>query len=506
MDRFKITDTNLKHAKAFLKTGKGKHPVWTSKYKDDLTFKGNKLYYKEREVVSRERVDDVLRKELYRKDGDIPSGRDSAFHICKQRYVGISRRAIMEFIRKQKPLGEVKSSLNKPKQAGGEKLKNYIFETDLIFLKKRDLEQANPQFFKDDMNELTYFLSTVEKVTGLCRFDYVLSKNANVITPKVIAHCEDMAKELKTTIAKCDIRMDKGGEFKITELAKHFKKAEHVNSGVAVENKNAQFQKCFFQILRQRKATSIEDAMRQGQKLLNNTYNRIHKKTSNELVKRGDEKENIKEYNDERKKFVAGDKRKPFEVGQHVRLLVKEHKKRLDYKRYKDMTYSKQVYVINKITKKTTPRKYRVNGRWWLQSDLLKSAPRDEESNKLMDERDEDVIIKKKKELKKHIDKRSDEIEAQAKASKRPQRQAAMDAKVAMLQNIAILDKFDDNLYGLQQKKKQRPQKSAKHEAMIDYLKKAGLPVGGSMAVLKARIKAYKKTKKKKKKIKTMVV
>ena len=76
--------------------------------------------------------------------------------------------------------------------------------------------------------------------------------------------------------------------------------------------------------------------MKQSEKLLNNTYNRIHKKTSNELVERADEKEDIKEYNAERKEYIAGDKRKPFEVNQHVRLLVKDKKAGIDYKRYKN--------------------------------------------------------------------------------------------------------------------------------------------------------------------------
>ena len=340
MDRYKISESVLKKVATFLKNGKkdGKLPLWVTKYKEDLSVKGTKVFYKEREIISKERVDDVLRKELYKKGGDVPSGRDSAFHICKQRYVGISRRALMDFIRKQKPLGEVKAALNKPKVAGGERLKAYTFETDLIFLKKTDLEKANKKFIRDETKELTYFLSTVEKVTGLCRFDHVLKKDAKIVTPLVIKHCEDMANQLQTKISKCSIRSDKGGEFTLKEFQKVFKDAKFVPSGVSVENKNSQFQKCFFQILRQRKATDIDDAMRQSEKLLNNTYNRIHKKTSNELVERADEKENLREYNSKRKTFQAGDKRLPFDVGQHVRLLVKDKKAGIDYKKYKNKT------------------------------------------------------------------------------------------------------------------------------------------------------------------------
>ena len=523
MDRYKITASILKKAISFLKSGKknGNPPVWVTKYKDDLSVKGKKLFYKEREIISRERVDDVLRKELYKPSGDVPSGRDSAFHICKQRYVGISRRALMEFIRKQKPLGEVKSALNKSKVSGGERLKNYTFETDLIFLKKNDLEKANRKFIRDDTKELTYFLSTVEKVTGLCRFDHVVNKDAKIVTPLVIKHCEDIAKQLKTKISSCSIRSDKGGEFSLKEFQKVFKDAKFVRSGVSVENKNAQFQKCFFQILRQRKATDIDDAMRQSEKLLNNTYNRIHKKTSNELVERGDEKENIREYNTKRKTFQAGDKRLPFEVGEHVRLLVKDKKAGIDYKRYKNKTYSQEVYIIERITKKTTPRKYYIHitennkrvGKWKLQSDLLKSAPRDEKSIQLVEDRDNTFKADRKKEQVKHKKKRVEQIGKEEAAKKRPKRLAGLKAKINMLHSKGFLDAADDKLDAAEEKVdkvkmkvgKQQLKKATKnikkltpmHQAYIRYLKKKRLPFGGSESIVKARVEAYKKSKKK---------
>ena len=496
MDRFKITDAALKKAIKFVRSGDGKPPPWALKYKADLSLKGSKLFYKEREIVSREKVDAVLRDQLYKKGGDVPSGRDSAFHICKQRFVGISRRALMEFIRKQKPLGEVKAALPKAKQAGGERLKNYVFETDLIFLKRGDLEKANKKFRRDELPELSYFLSTVEKVTGLCRFDYVLKKDAALVTPRVIKHCEDMAKELKTTIAKCDIRMDKGGEFQIKKLAEVFKKAEHVNSGVAVENKNAQFQKCFYQVLRQRKSMDIEDAMRQSEKLLNNTYNRIHKKTSKELVERGDEKENILEYNRKRKTFIAGDKRKVFEVGQHVRKLVKSKKPGIDYKRYKNATYSKQVFVVTKVTKKAVPRKYRVDGTWWLQSDLLKSAPRDEKTQDLMDERDEEEEKKEKK----FIEDRVKEVQEKPKGLRRSTRKASKAASLKMLKSKGDWQDFDKMLDDIEdeEEKAEKPQKkkkkplSIKQKRLMKYLRNKGLPTGGDVPTLLARIAKYK--------------
>ena len=69
MDRYKLTRAAVKKAVKFIKTGDGKAPTWATKYKKDLSVKGSQLFYQDREVVSRERVDDVLRQELYKKGG-----------------------------------------------------------------------------------------------------------------------------------------------------------------------------------------------------------------------------------------------------------------------------------------------------------------------------------------------------------------------------------------------------------------------------------------------------
>ena len=535
MDRYKFTEASLKSAIKFLKHQKGKPLAWVTKFKDGLTVRAGKVYYNKRQIVPREKVDDVLRKELYKKGGDIPSGRDSAFHLLKQRYIGCSRRAVMEFIRAQKPLGEVKAALNQPKQKSGEKLKNYIFETDLVFLKKKDLETANKKFIRDDIPDLSYFLSTVEKVTGLCRFDYILTKEAAIVTPKVIKQCKEMAKLLKTTTKQCDIRMDRGGEFNVEELSKHFKIAKNVNTGVSVENKNSQFQTNFFKVIRQRKAITIDDAMKQSEVLLNNTYNRIHKKTSNELVERSDEKENLKEYNSKRKSFVAGDKRKPFEVGQYVRLLVKDKKPGIDYKKYKNQTYSKAVYIVKKITKKAVPRKYYVNGKWYLQSDLLKSAPRDEKSIELVKERDDEFKNRRKKEREEHEKnrlqqikeeedlKRKEDKNKEKQAKKRPYRYSGHASKVRMVSDMKVADKIDDKLDDIEEeveeastkadkmrleasKKKlmakkaklEEPKITEEHKTYIGFLKRHNLPTGGSLKAVKRRVRAYRKSLKKK--------
>lgn len=413
MNRFKFSKAALKKAISFLEQKTKTGPVWASKFKDELKVKNGKLFYQDRQIVAREDVDTLLRSELYKKNGDTPSGRDSAFHVLKQRYVGVSRRALMEWLRAQKALGETRAAVPKPKQSYGERLKRYTFETDLIFLKKNDLVKNNKRFARDDtIPELSYIVSTVEKVSGLCRLTPVKSKLPSVVTPICIRHFQEMAKELKVPLkTECDVQCDKGGEFNLVEFRKHVRSAKNVKVGPHVENVNRQVQTSFFKILKQRKAVTIKSALQQAEKLKNQTYNRIHKLTANEMVKRGDKEKNIKEYNSSRKEFVAGDKRKPFDTGEYVRIQVKKEKGgSVGFKSYKNETFTERVFIIKKKTKKAVPPKYYVNGKWYLQSSLLKSAPRDVKSQELVDSRSQSQQQEDRKAREEHIEDRLDEI------------------------------------------------------------------------------------------------
>ena len=110
-------------------------------------------------------------------------------------------------------------------------------------------------------------------------------------------------------------------------------------------------------------------------------------------------------------------------------------------------------------------------------------------------------------------------MEKEEKAKKRPSRQAALHAKASMLLDVELLAQADDRLDEAEEEEegdedekkevvetkkkevvKKQPRKTPKHLAQIDFLKKWGLPFGGESAVLSKRIRAYKKTLKKKKK------
>ena len=154
MNRFKFSNANLKAAIAFVQNKSKDGPTFAKRFKDDLKVKKNKLFYQDREVVPVEKVDAILRNEIYKKNGDVSASRDAAHHLIKQRYCGITRRSIMKFLQAQKSVGETMAAVAKPKQSAGVKMKGYSFETDLVFIKRDDCIAADPKFDKLSLKDL----------------------------------------------------------------------------------------------------------------------------------------------------------------------------------------------------------------------------------------------------------------------------------------------------------------------------------------------------------------
>jgi hypothetical protein len=402
MNRFKFHKKDFKSAIEYIKSKKGTPPNWAKK--DGLSIKGSKIFYNELEIVAEEDVDDYLRKTIYDKEATTPFGRDSAFHIIKSKVLGVPRRKIMEFLRKQKSLGETRSALPKPKRKMGPKLGRPTFECDLVFIRKDDLINSNPMFDSSKVKEETYICSCVEKTTGMCKLDFVKTKEQNIVTPIVEKQIKWLCKRLKLDPKRCSLRMDKGGEFSVAKLTELVPDTKTVPTGTSIEKKNQQLQSCFYRLLKNRQASSIKGAVRRSQKLCNQTINKYHKKTPNEMADDPETnmKEVLKKYNKTRQSYIKGDKRKPFTVGQHVRIQIKDPKADQFYKSYKNKTFTERVFVISKVTKKANPPKYFVNGRWYLQDLLLKSSPRDKKSEELIKTRDaEKKVVLAKKHVKK---------------------------------------------------------------------------------------------------------
>ena len=90
----------------------------------------------------------------------------------------------------------------------------------------------------------------------------------------------------------------------------------------------------------------------------------------------------------------------------------------MGFKSYKNETFTERVFIIKKTTKKAVPTKYYVNGKWYLQSSLLKSAPRDVKSQELVDSRSQSKQKQDRKERDEHLEDRLDELRAKPKKKK----------------------------------------------------------------------------------------
>ena len=404
MNRYKFKEADWPGAIKYLKTGKEEinAPNWAIAKKADLKVKGNKIFYKDLEIIPSEKIDDYLRDKIYNKDSKLTFGRDSCFHLLKKSVIGCPRRRVMTFLRSQKTLGETRAAVPQPKIRSGPKLKGLQLQTDLVFVRKNDVFDSNPRFEKILEKKETYILCTTEVASGLCKLSYVETKESKIVTPLVLSHIKWFAKRFKKKPSDFTLRLDKGSEFKMAKLKELVPDTKNVPTGTSVERKNRQIQQCFFRIIKNRQAQTVEEAVQKSEEMANRTMNKYHKKTPDEIVDDEKVEDTVKRYNQTRKAYKAGDHRKPFRLNTWVRILVKKPKASLEYKSYKNLAYSSQVYQIKGVTKRKVPLKYRVNGRWYTQDMLLKSSPRDKASIDLVKQRDrKQEIIDFKEEIEK---------------------------------------------------------------------------------------------------------
>ena len=435
LSRYTIKRTDFPAAIKYLK-GKAfkKHsPSWAVRNQQYLQVVDGEIRYNNKRIIPDEDIDRYLRGLVFNKDSKSPLSRDGMYrHILTQNVAGISRRRVAQFLKKQSVVVKGKGAEPVPKM-GGKKLKSYHIETDLIFVRRRDVVKANKLFVSDESlknetaegeeKDLTYIVSTIEKVTGLTRIDWVKSKLAEKVTPIVIRQMKSIAKALKTPLKQIDLSSDKGGEFSQQKLEKVVKSYTRVATGPSIEKRNSDVQRVLFQMLRARRGKTIPDLIKLTESITNNNFNRITKKTANQAVSEEKKTEDIQNYN--KKRQAVGKDMKKLEVGEYVRirLLKTQKQKGLAYKSYKNMLWSEAVHTISAKTK-NEPTKYRVRGKWYLSSMLMKSAPVDQESEKIIASRDAKAQGRRKQakvEKIKEIKKRN----VESTKSKRPRRSTA---------------------------------------------------------------------------------
>jgi hypothetical protein len=298
----------------------------------------------------------------------------------------------MEFIRAQKNIQLSKPSLAAPKRKQGIKLKSLQLQSDLIFVRRGDLIQANKKFGNDEsLKKETYIITTVEAASGLTRLTYLTSKDKT--NDALEKHIHWFANRFDVKPSSLQLRTDAGTEYSMERLKKTCPDYKFVPSASSCERKNRQVQANFFRLLKNRQARTIRGALKKAETLCNNTIARKHKKTPLELIEeKTSNKDILDNHNKSRKEFKKGDNRGDFKVGDYVRVQAPDKKRRgIGYKTYKQVGFEKAVHKIIKTTTRAKVKKYRLDDKRWLTQDrLLLAKPTDKESQKLIKDRDEE--------------------------------------------------------------------------------------------------------------------
>ena len=368
--------------------------------------KGKRIFFKEdgilKEIIPRERVDDFLRDQIYSKDSNLPFSRDGAHYKLLKTTIGCSRRNLMSFLRSQKSLAETRPSLPKVKRHAMRKLKKLQLETDLIFVRRPDVIKANPKFHNDELKMETYIITTVEKASGLVKLDYLQKKSDT--NSALERHIRWFSKRFKIPPSQFSLRSDKGDEYSMPRIKKLIPDYAYVPTAASCERKNRQVEQNLFRILKNRMSLTLKDAVKKAEKICNETVSKIHRRTPNEVSEQKQD-DIIKKFNSTRTTFQKGDNRKDFEVGQYVRRLAPDKKRRgLKYKSYKGLAYiDEPAKKITHVTKRAVPKKYRVAGKWYLQSTLLLAGKDDAKSKQLIRDRDIEQAEENKKLEQQHL-------------------------------------------------------------------------------------------------------
>ena len=317
--------------------------------------KDGKLYFEGKVVIPNEERDEYLRTELYRDKSTLPMGRDSLFHILKQKVINISKRDIESFLkaqnviatRKARPKTEKRKFVNTIKRAG-------ILSGDLVHVRKQDLPKEYMPNRQDDDPDTEYKPGDDDaKVwkgtsTDIYMYNLVDMYTSYLVTEIVFTKKEGpIAKATKTLVARMtralgvpvrEIQFDQGTEFNksVKDLAKKGIRTRRMITNALVENVNATLQRIFFTLVKQKRAGFFQ-TLRQSVKIANNTKNRKLQMTPNEAVKILRKGDTVKRREGAHPRPIL--KKNAYPVGTIVRALVKPRAKVTHHKAYKGKHY-----------------------------------------------------------------------------------------------------------------------------------------------------------------------
>ena len=417
-------------------------PKWAKRYKDKLTLKDDNVYLDDKRVVADEEQDDLMRELVYGKDQDVAPSRDAGYYLIKKRYLNISRRTWVDFLKKQRVIRQTDNAPPKQK-AGGKKLnKKGELELDLFFISPKDL----PHKISKSQN-LIGVLVVVDRLTSLAFVERTGKKEANVVGPIMTKAFNYFAKTLNMPKEKLIVYSDAGKEFGESYFKRNKVKHIIVSKGSKVEQKNSHIERIFHRLKNAKRITSVTDGLAQATKIVNNSYNRVLGMSPNEAAEKYSDPEETKkliiEYNKKREKADT-DRRKPLKIGDQVRVVVDQARKdKIGYKAYrgkqftkeghpvsernksyehfKNRPISKEVYEVIEV-KGSNPTRYKIKDwfkktgdkpsfKWFTRDKLSEPTPApDQKSEALLKSRDKKPVRKKKKKSEEKEDEKMAEV------------------------------------------------------------------------------------------------
>ena len=343
-------------------------PNFMKQHSEWFTKRKGKLYYKDKLVVPNEERDAYLRNVLFSNRSTMPFGRDSLYHMLKEKVVNISKRYIERFLKAQevivkrtpRPKKEERKFVYHRKRAG-------IVSGDLAHIRHADLPKGymptkqdedkdaayDPKKDDVDVNKIwkthskgdRYFYNIVDIYTGFLVTEVVGTKNEIVISKATKRLIERMGKALGVPVR--EVQYDMGTEFNksVKDLEDAGIKVRRMRTNAVVEQTNAKLQRIFYTIVAQKRAGFLS-SVNQSVVISNNTKHRKVGMTPSEAVEKmraGTKVDRVKQ------KVTPILKRKAYPVGTLVRAIGKREKEKAGFKTYKGKHFGK-VQMVTRIS------------------------------------------------------------------------------------------------------------------------------------------------------------
>lgn len=343
-------------------------PNFMKQHSEFMSVRNGKLYYKGKLVVPDEDRDSYLRNVLFSNRQTLPFGRDSLYHILKNKVINISKRYIERFLKAQevivkrtaRPKKEIRKFVYNRKRAG-------ILSADLAHIRHADLPKGymptrqdadkdaeyNPEDDDVDVKKIwktrskadRYFYNVVDIYTGYLVTEVVGTKDQHVLAEVTVKLIDRMTKALGVPVR--EVQYDMGAEFNQSErdMKKAGLKVLRMRTNAVVEQTNAKMQRIFYTIVAQKRAGFLS-SVKQAVVISNNTK---HRKTGMTPAEAVEKMRGGTTVNRVKQKITPILKRKAYPVGTLVRAIGKREKEKEGFKTYKGKHFSK-VKTVTKVT------------------------------------------------------------------------------------------------------------------------------------------------------------